>query len=141
MTTELGQSPQSVIEKRKRGRPSKISSHDYRELKSIYSDRVGTRRGLLNKVYENTAFGIIEELQSNGETGLEYLVDARDFNKLKIRWGILRELGKFPEGDIPGIARFVCTHPQYAHNIKQWEAILRKFRLSETVSENKEAIA
>jgi hypothetical protein len=135
MTSELAQSPQPVIEKRKRGRPPVM---DYQLLKRIYVDSVTTRRSLLNKYYENTALGIIEELQQTGETGLEYLVDAKDFNKLKVRWGILRELGKFPERDIPNLARFVCNHASDKNPIKKWEAILRKVRLSETVSENKD---
>jgi hypothetical protein len=134
MTTELDQStPQSVIEKRMRGRPAVM---DYQLLKRIYVDSVTTRRSLLNKYYENTALGIIEELQQNGETGLEYLVDARDFSKPKAKWGILRELGKFPERDIPDLARFVCNHAGDKNPVKKWEAILRKVRLSETVSEN-----
>jgi len=136
MTSELEQSPQSPVEvKRKRGRPSVM---DYPQIKRIYSDRVTTRRGLLNKHYENIALGVIDELQSNGETGLEYLIDAKDFNKLKVRWGILRELGKFPERDIPNLARFVCNHAGDKNPVKKWEAILRKVRLSETVSENKD---
>lgn len=76
---------------------------------------------------------VVRDMIAGGETGLEYLDDR--VNEIA-KWGILRELGKWPAADIPELARYVCQEQKKDHRtIRHWEVILRKARLSETVSD------
>jgi hypothetical protein len=136
MTTE-------IKEKAKRGRPPVMSNAEYLHSRALWSDRIETRRGLLNKHYEIIAFGIIREMISNGITGLEFISDPI---KEKNNWGVLRELGRFDEESIRIMAPAICEaqkQPDYKRTVHEWGDYLRGYRLhperlSETVSENSE---
>jgi hypothetical protein len=143
MTSEIAQSPQPVIEKRKRGRPAKISPKEYYDLQTIYECQ--TRRGLLNKHYEDIASAVIYIMKDQGIKGLEFLIG----NGKKIPDGILRELGHFDLGDIRIIAPAICEiqkNSNIKRTVRQWGEFLRTLRFNpevynrfmETVSENKD---
>ena len=57
---------------KKRGRPPILSDEHYSFLKSLWADRITTRRGILNKFYEGEALGVILKMQKDeGVTGQE----------------------------------------------------------------------
>lgn len=126
-------------EKRKRGRPSVMVEGEYQMLKSTYHE-ILTKRGILNKSYEISALCVIQKMQSEGDHETEYLWSP----DVRIKWGILRELGKFPEDMIPGLANQVCEMAKtQKRTIRDWGQLLKTFRLhpelfSETVSDNQE---
>ena len=121
------------MENKKRGRPPVISPAWAEALKQIYPD-VTTRRGILNKVYETMGLRVVKGMVDAGEKGLEYLDDPI---KEKASFGILRELGKYPADEIPELARYICQkQKETPRTIRYWEMILRKARISETVSDN-----
>ena len=60
----------------------------------------------------------------------------------KIKWGILRELGRFSEEDVRALAVQICEDAKSeTRTVREWASILRLARrslLSETVSENRD---
>lgn len=130
--------------KNKRGRPSIMPDEYFRGLADIWSDHVETRRGLLNKHYEQIAFRVIHDMQKEGVTGLEYIMDN---GRQKYKPGILRELGRFDKETIRAFAVELCRaqeRPETKRTVREWGFLLRTYRLhpevfdliSETVSEN-----
>jgi len=63
MTTE-------ILEKTKRGRPPVMDAAEYHYYKNLWSDRIETRRGLLNKHYAIKGFGTIKKMQDEGSLDL-----------------------------------------------------------------------
>lgn len=123
----------TVTEARKRGRPA--IEPDYRAfLKNLWGDRITTERGLLNKYYEQRAFNVISTMD-----GVEFL---RDPQAGKIKWGILRELGRFSEENIRALAVQICEAAKSEkRTVREWASTLRLTRhslFSETVSENRD---
>lgn len=110
----------------------------YQALKGIWHDRIHSRRGLLNKFYEQLGFSAIYHLQQSGITGLEYLVDNQNE---KYKAGILRELGRWDTEAIKELAIAICNQETKPKTIREWVRVLKSLRLkglSETVSENQE---
>ena len=133
-----------MLEKRKRGRPQSFPQIHYTLAKDLYPD-VKTRRGLQNKILESGALGVISQMQKQGITGLEFFT-----NDDKTPWGILRELGRYNDESIRTFVTTICEaqkNPETKRTVRQWAEWIRQTphrivpQLSETVSENKEAIA
>lgn len=121
-------------EARKRGRPATIEPAYHTFLKSLWGDRITTERGLLNKYYEQQAFNVIHTMDR-----VEFLCNPQS---QKIKWGILRELGRFSEEDVRALAVQICEDAKSeTRTVREWASILRLTRrslLSETVSENRD---
>jgi hypothetical protein len=123
-----------------------MDTEHFLSYQKLWNHLVETRRGLLNKHYEIKGFGIIRKMQKDGITGLEYISDPV---KEKFKAAILTELGHWDEESIRIIAPAICEaqkQPETKRTVHElcdyWrEYRLHPERLSETVSENKEAIA
>jgi hypothetical protein len=121
-----------------------MDAAEYHYYKNLWSDRIETRRGLLNKHYAIKGFGTIKKMQDEGITGLEYISDPV---RQKSKYGILQELGRWDEESIRVIAPAICEaqkQPDTKRTVHEWGDYLREYRLhpeafSETVSENNEA--
>jgi hypothetical protein len=126
MTTEV---------KNKRGRPSSREANRMVVLQCF--SELTTERSRLNKYYEMTAFQEVKD-----RPGLEYLADGE---KKVAKWGILRELGKYPEDGILPLAEAICRFQKdIPLKTSQWVTFLREERrgerFSETISENTEPL-
>ncbi|MFL0194179.1 hypothetical protein ACJDU8_01035 [Clostridium sp. WILCCON 0269] len=105
------------------GRPRKISDSLFKRYQMIYPD-IKTRRGILNKHYEVTAYAVVKEMED-----VKFLVDS-DGQILKET--ILIELGRIEnEEDIKIIARYICdTAKSRRLTAHQWVNFIRLVRLS-----------
>ncbi|MFL0197621.1 hypothetical protein ACJDU8_18920 [Clostridium sp. WILCCON 0269] len=105
------------------GRPCKISDSLFKRYQMIYPD-IRTRRGILNKHYEVTAYEVVEKMED-----VKFLVD-RDNHTMKET--ILIELGRLEnEEDIKIIARYICdTAKSRKLTARQWVNFIRLVRRS-----------
>ena len=91
--------------KAKRGRPPVMDAELYQMYQKTWDQLIQTRRGLLNKHYEIKGLGIIQKMQKEGITGLEYILDP---GKEKLKAVILIELGHWNEKSVRTIAPVIC---------------------------------
>ena len=113
MTTE-------ILEKTKRGRPPVMDAELYQMYQKTWNQLIQTRRGLLNKHYEIKGLGIIQKMQKEGITGLEYILDP---GKEKLKAVILIELGHWNEKSVRTIAPVICEaqkQPDTKRTVHEW---------------------
>ena len=117
-------------EKRKRGRPPAFADVYHQTYKNTWPD-IRTRRGMTNKIYSINGLEFIKGLQ-----GMEYIFNEAD-NTMKV--SILTELGRLnDEQAAREAASFICEREAAGDHrtAHEWAAIVRKYRISETVSDN-----
>lgn len=119
-----------IKHKGKRGRPPAFDDLHHQTYKDIWPD-IRTRRGITNKIYAINGLAIVKEMR-----GVEYIFNEAD-NTMKV--SILTELGRLnDEQAAREAASFICEREAAGDHrtAHEWAAIVRKYRISETVSDN-----
>jgi len=119
-----------IKEKSKRGRPPAFDDLYHQTYKNIWPD-IRTRRGITNKIYAIKGLAMVKEMQ-----GVGYIFNEAD-NTMKV--SILTELGRLnDEQAAREAAAFICEREAAGDHrtAHEWAAIVRKYRISETVSDN-----
>lgn len=119
-----------IKEKSKRGRPPAFDDGWYQDVKAI-SPNIRTRRGIVNQMYCANGLDAIKDMQ-----GMEYLINEAEKT---IKVSILTELGRLnDEQAAREAASFICEREAAGDHrtAHEWAAIVRKYRISETVSDN-----